>query len=86
MPPVGQFPQEKCSWFKADRAVWFVTSDDGATADLRSHGVSGLVQWGAVKGNIWPQLARTVYSGSRYWSRPFDTLDRRRASSTGAAA
>ena len=66
-------------------AVWFETADDGATADLRSHGITGIVQWSDVKGNLWPQLTRTVSSGSEYWSRPFDTLDRRRPTSPGSA-
>lgn len=67
-------------------AVWFDEADAGATADLRAGGVTGIVQWSDAKGDVWPKLVRTVSVGSQYWSRPFDTLDHRRASDTGAAA
>ena len=67
-------------------AVWFDEAAAGATTDLRTGGVTGIVQWSDAKGDVWPKLVRTVSAGSQYWSRPFDTLDRRRASTTGAAA
>ena len=60
-------------------AVWFDEADASATADLRGNGVAGIVQWSDVRGDLWPKLVRTIYSGSQFWSRPFDTLDQRRA-------
>ena len=64
-------------------AVWFDEADAGATADLRAGGVTGIVQWSDAKGDVWPQLVRTIFSGSQFWSRPFDTLDQRRAEVPG---
>ena len=58
-------------------AVWFDEADAGATADLRASGVTGIVQWSDAKGDLWPKLVRTVFSGSQFWSRPFDVLDQR---------
>lgn len=60
-------------------AVWFEEADVGATADLRANGVTGIVQWSDARGAFWPKLVRTTFSGSLYWSRPFDTLDLRTA-------
>lgn len=60
-------------------AVWFDEADAGGTADLRANGVTGIVQWSDARGDFWPKLVRTIYSGSLCWSRPFDTLDLRTA-------
>ncbi len=60
-------------------ATWFDIADAGATSDLRTQGVTGIVQWSDAKGDIWPKLVRAVFSGSPFWSRPFDMVDRRSA-------
>lgn len=64
-------------------AVWFDQADTGATADLRANGVAGIVQWSDARGDFWPKLVRTVFSVSQFWSRPFDTLDQRKAETPG---
>lgn len=64
-------------------AVWFEEADAGATADLRANGVAGIVQWSDVRGDLWPKLVRTLFAGSQFWSRPFDTLDQRQTETPG---
>jgi DNA-binding NarL/FixJ family response regulator len=65
-------------------AVWFDEADAGATADLRANGVAGIVQWSDARGDFWPKLVRTLFAGSQFWSRPFDTLDQRSTKTTSA--
>lgn len=60
-------------------AVWFDAADAGATTDLRASGIAGIVQWSDMRGELWPKLVRTLFAGSQFWSRPFDTLDRHSA-------